>query len=287
MTDVVLRHTFLVNSRGFTMADTTSVTWAFDASTNKLTATSTSSAPADGSITNAKLADMVAATIKGRASGAGTGVPVDLTAAQVKTILALASTDLSDFTEAAQDAALGVIVDSTTVDFTYNDAGNSLTAVVKSPLLLSDGSANTPTYSFSADPGTGMFRVGTSILGFAVGTLEGARIANGGNLQVTGTFATGYKLAQGVEIGISSAVGFVQSFDRNLSVYKPLRFEGSSTIFGVSGSEIITIDTVPTTGAQTATFAATNKPGTATGAPTKWLPVKLATVQYYIPMFAA
>jgi hypothetical protein len=41
----------------------------------------------DGSLTNAKLADMAQATIKGRASGAGTGVPVDLTAAQVRAIL--------------------------------------------------------------------------------------------------------------------------------------------------------------------------------------------------------
>jgi hypothetical protein len=38
-------------------------------------------------VTNAKLAQMVQATIKGRASGAGTGDPSDLTAAQVATIL--------------------------------------------------------------------------------------------------------------------------------------------------------------------------------------------------------
>lgn len=39
------------------------------------------------SVTNAGLADMAQATIKGRASGAGTGDPVDLTAAQVRTII--------------------------------------------------------------------------------------------------------------------------------------------------------------------------------------------------------
>ena len=38
-------------------------------------------------VTNPKLADMPAATIKGRASGAGTGDPTDLTSAQVFTIL--------------------------------------------------------------------------------------------------------------------------------------------------------------------------------------------------------
>ena len=38
-------------------------------------------------IVNASLATMAAATIKGRASGAGTGTPADLTAAQVATII--------------------------------------------------------------------------------------------------------------------------------------------------------------------------------------------------------
>lgn len=44
--------------------------------------------PETGSLTNAKLANMAQATIKGRAAAAGTGVPVDLTDAQVATILA-------------------------------------------------------------------------------------------------------------------------------------------------------------------------------------------------------
>lgn len=41
---------------------------------------------ADSSVTNAKLATMNAATIKGRASGAGSGAPADLTAAQLVAI---------------------------------------------------------------------------------------------------------------------------------------------------------------------------------------------------------
>lgn len=40
-----------------------------------------------GSVTNAMLASMAQATIKGRASGAGTGDPTDLSAAQVATIV--------------------------------------------------------------------------------------------------------------------------------------------------------------------------------------------------------
>lgn len=42
---------------------------------------------ADDSVTNAKLANMAQATIKGRASGAGTGDPTDLTATQATAIL--------------------------------------------------------------------------------------------------------------------------------------------------------------------------------------------------------
>jgi hypothetical protein len=55
-------------------------------------------APADGSVTNAQLADMAQATVKGRASGAGTGDPTDLSAAQVLTILgALSGVTLQAF----------------------------------------------------------------------------------------------------------------------------------------------------------------------------------------------
>lgn len=45
-----------------------------------------SGTPAAGSVTNTILADMADGTIKGRALGAGTGDPTDLTAAQVCTI---------------------------------------------------------------------------------------------------------------------------------------------------------------------------------------------------------
>jgi hypothetical protein len=55
---------------------------------------------ADDAVTNAKLANMVQATIKGRADAAGTGDPTDLTAAQVKAILGslLGSVALQVFT---------------------------------------------------------------------------------------------------------------------------------------------------------------------------------------------
>jgi hypothetical protein len=49
----------------------------------------------DDAVTNVKLANMTAATFKGRAAGAGTGDPTDLTAAQAKTALAISTADVS------------------------------------------------------------------------------------------------------------------------------------------------------------------------------------------------
>lgn len=85
---------------------------------------------ADGSVTLAKLADLAQGLILGRASGAGTGGVTALTASQVKTILALTSSDISDFAEAVQDVAGAMITDSATIDWTYDDATGVVTGVV-------------------------------------------------------------------------------------------------------------------------------------------------------------
>lgn len=42
----------------------------------------------------------------------------------------LTSTDITDFNEAAQDAVGGILVDSSTIDFTYSDVANTITAAV-------------------------------------------------------------------------------------------------------------------------------------------------------------
>lgn len=71
--------------------------------------------PANDSITNAILANMATSTIKGRVT-AGTGDPEDLTAAQVKTLLAIASSDISDFaTAVAATAVLKSLFNANTI----------------------------------------------------------------------------------------------------------------------------------------------------------------------------
>lgn len=58
---------------------------------------------ADGSVTNAKLADMADGTFMMRALGAGTGVPIHGTATQAKTALSITPTDISGLTDPASD----------------------------------------------------------------------------------------------------------------------------------------------------------------------------------------
>lgn len=71
--------------------------WILTAITPTWVQVSGAGALASDSVTNTLLANMAQATIKGRAAGAGTGDPTDLSAAQVKTILALVPGDVTGF----------------------------------------------------------------------------------------------------------------------------------------------------------------------------------------------
>jgi hypothetical protein len=51
------------------------------------------------------------------------------------------------------------------------------------------------------------------------------------------------------------------------------------------GSPAIIANSTVIAGTQTATFAATNKPGSATTAPTKWLPITCDGATYYLPLW--
>lgn len=46
------------------------------------------------------------------------------------TAISVTSAAITDFTEAAQDAVGGILTDTASIDFTYNDAGNTITAAV-------------------------------------------------------------------------------------------------------------------------------------------------------------
>jgi hypothetical protein len=70
-----------------------------------------------------------------------------------QTKLSITASQVSNFNEAAQDAVGGILVDTATIDFTYNDAGNQITADLKNTTVVagSYGSATqVPTYTVDA-----------------------------------------------------------------------------------------------------------------------------------------
>jgi hypothetical protein len=52
-----------------------------------------------------------------------------------------------------------------------------------------------------------------------------------------------------------------------------------------AGAPALIANSTVVAGAQTATFTATNKPGSATTAPTKWLPITCDGATYYLPLW--
>lgn len=102
----------------------------------------------DDYVTNAKLADMAEATFKMRAAGAGTGDPIDGTAAEAKTALALVKADVG----------LGNV--DNTSDATKNSAAATLTnKTLVDPIItgtpLEDIHTITDEAAFEIDPGNG------------------------------------------------------------------------------------------------------------------------------------
>lgn len=69
----------------------------------------------DAAVTNAKLANMTQATVKGRAAAAGTGAPVDLTQTQLTALINAASTTLTGAVELATTAEFQAGTDSSRV----------------------------------------------------------------------------------------------------------------------------------------------------------------------------
>jgi hypothetical protein len=107
------------------------------------------------SFTNAKLADMAQSTIKGRAVGAGTGDPTDLTANQVSTILDTA-TDPFLRTSAAGGSvdSFKTIVVSGQSDVVADSATDTLTLVAGTNVTITTN-AGTDTITLAASGGSG------------------------------------------------------------------------------------------------------------------------------------
>ena len=114
------------------------------------------------------------------------------------------SSTISDFSEATQDAIGGILTDSTTIDFTYNDAGNQITAAVipggvnHNSLLNGGGTTHT-------DHSTVSIIAGTSMNGG--GDITASRTLNHNNFGTAGTYGS----ASSVPVFVTEITGHITS----------------------------------------------------------------------------
>lgn len=141
------------------LVDDSPVTWA---------AVSGSAAIPDDSVNNTKLSNMSQATIKGRASGAGTGDPTDLTGTQATAILdpmigdsGAGGTKGLAPAPAAGDAAAGKFLNAGGTYSVPPGTGGGLTADGLSAPVYAADAGSTDAYSITLSPAPSAYTIGT------------------------------------------------------------------------------------------------------------------------------
>lgn len=172
-----------------------------------------------------------------------------------------------------------------------------------------DGAVGTPAYTHYNDTDSGWYRRGADNIAAAVGATRVLDVvllgANNGRIGVFGgdqTNSTSAVIVNDTQnaINLFALRGDGQARFADGSAGTPSisalndtdtgwSFPGSNTLrLSLGGSQAFQFNGVTTTGAQTATFTATNKPGSGTAGPIAWLPVLTAGgTQGYIPIFGA
>lgn len=140
------------------IADSARIDFAYDDALNAFTADLISA-----SVANSYLANMAQATIKGRASDAGTGVPTDLTGAQVATIIGYTAADV--LAKLLTVDGTGSLLDADFLDG-ISSGGFFQTAAVVATV---DGTIGAPAWTFASNTSLGVYRVGTNNMGLVAG----------------------------------------------------------------------------------------------------------------------
>ena len=103
---------------GSILLDSSEIDFTYDDGVPSISAVLLATTVVAGSYGSASQVGTFTVDAKGRLTAASS-VSISITASQV-----------SDFNEAAQDAVGSILTDSSSIDFTYNDAGNTISAVV-------------------------------------------------------------------------------------------------------------------------------------------------------------
>lgn len=207
------------------------------------------------------------------------------------TITGAANSDCADFNASSTSGqSFGVLITAGTTVADYAFFVRSQTGA-NTFLRINGNGAGTmgPTAALGLSwTAVGVMTVGAPAAGYAF--IINASTAGTAALnlvpQSAGLAAIDYATGQGT-IGVSGATS--QIISGSVAGDVCIRAQlGNIKFSTVAGTHAISINGATATGVQTATFSATNKPGSATAAPIQWLPVLTAAgTQGYIPIFGA
>jgi|SRR6185503_13943966 len=189
--------------------------------------------------------------------------------------------------------------------------GGFANPTAKVALTVVNGTANTAMRSDASPPidqsiaptwtGTHTWNPGASLAVFLTNSTAGNPLQAWSNTANTsgarcwtirvGSGGGALALSTATDAGVRQNDGLILARDSSgnflgMIIPAPSSGQGLQLTGTAAGTAAITINTSGTTGAQTASFAATNKPGAASGSPQKWLPIIADGTTYYIPLFS-